>query len=434
MQDIRWNTFWVLSLVSFLSLIVWGFKSIEVASLFFISCLFLYLLSHVYWIYRLNKWLKSPNLSTIPNGSGIWEEIFATLYREYRKQKKSKSELTTTLGRFMTAAEAIPDGIIALNQNNEIEWCNKPSEKMLGIHLAKDINQPINYLLRETTFTEYLNENKYEGTLKLISWRNTGRSFEILLVPFGISQKLLICRDITQIEKNDSIKRDFIANVSHELKTPLTVIVGFLETLSDMKNEFNTKTRPYLQMMLEQSDRMKKLVEDLLQLSSIESNAAPAEKKEIDMTHLFKNLKKDSDLISGKLHKINLSINKNIALLGYEKEIYSAFLNLVSNAIRYTKEGGSIDVIWDIKDQKPFFEVQDSGIGIEEKLIPRLTERFFRIDADRSRNTGGTGLGLSIVKHVCIRHQAQIDITSQIGKGSQFKITFPQERLLLKKK
>ena len=433
MQDIRWNTFWVLLFISFLSLIVCGFKSIEVALFFFISCLILYFLSHVYWIYRLNKWLKSPNLSTIPNGSGIWEEIFATLYREYRKQKKSKSELTTTLGRFMTAAEAIPDGIIALNQNNEIEWCNKPSEKMLGIHLAKDINQPINYLLRETTFTEYLNENKYEGTLKLISWRNTGRSFEILLVPFGISQKLLICRDITQIEKNDSIKRDFIANVSHELKTPLTVIVGFLETLSDMKNEFNTKTRPYLQMMLEQSDRMKKLVDDLLQLSSIESNAAPAEKKEIDMTHLFKNLKKDSDLISGKLHKINLSINKNIALLGYEKEIYSAFLNLVSNAIRYTKEGGSIDVIWDIKDQKPFFEVQDSGIGIEEKLIPRLTERFFRIDADRSRNTGGTGLGLSIVKHVCIRHQAQIDITSQIGKGSQFKITFPQERLLLKK-
>jgi len=434
LQDIRWNTFWVLLLVSFLSLIIWGFKSIEAASFFFISCLFLYLLSHVYWIYRLNKWLKSPNLSTIPNGSGVWEEIFATLYREYRKQKKSKSELTTTLGRFMTAAEAIPDGIIALNQNNEIEWCNKPSEKMLGIHLAKDINQPINYLLRETSFTEYLNDNKYEGTLKLISWRNTGRSFEILLVPFGVSQKLLICRDITQIEKNDSIKRDFIANVSHELKTPLTVIVGFLETLSDMKNEFNTKTHPYLQMMLEQSDRMKKLVEDLLQLSSIESNAAPAEKKEIDMTQLFKNLKKDSDLVSGKLHKINMSINKNIALLGYEKEIYSAFLNLVSNAIRYTKEGGSIHVIWDIKDQKPYFEVQDSGIGIDERLIPRLTERFFRIDADRSRNTGGTGLGLSIVKHVCIRHQAQIEITSQIGKGSQFKITFPQERLFLKKK
>ena len=432
MQDIRWNTFWVLSLVSFLSLIVWGFKSIEVASLFFISCLFLYLLSHVYWIYRLNKWLKSPNLSTIPNGSGIWEEIFATLYREYRKQKKSKSELTTTLGRFMTAAEAIPDGIIALNQNNEIEWCNKPSEKMLDIHLAKDINQPINYLLRETSFTEYLNDNKYEGTLKLISWRNTGRSFEILLVPFGVSQKLLICRDITQIEKNDSIKRDFIANVSHELKTPLTVIVGFLETLSDMKNEFNTKTRPYLQMMLEQSDRMKKLVEDLLQLSSIESNAAPAERKKIDMAELFKKLKKDSDLVSGKLHKINMSINKNITLLGYEKEIYSAFLNLVSNAIRYTKEGGSIHVIWGIKDQKPFFEVQDSGIGIDEKLIPRLTERFFRIDADRSRNSGGTGLGLSIVKHVCIRHQAQIEITSQIGKGSQFKIIFPQERLSLK--
>jgi two-component system phosphate regulon sensor histidine kinase PhoR len=214
-----------------------------------------------------------------------------------------------------TAAEAIPDGIVALNQNNEIEWCNKPSEKMLGISLSKDINQPINYLLRETSFTEYLNSNTYNDSLKLISWRNTSRSFEILLVPFGASQKLLICRDITQIEKNDSIKRDFIANVSHELKTPLTVIVGFLETLSDMKNEFNEKTYSYLQMMLEQSDRMNKLVEDLLQLSSIESNAAPAEKKEIDMLHLFKNLKKDSDLISGKLHTINMSIKKLMSLL-----------------------------------------------------------------------------------------------------------------------
>lgn len=433
MQDIRWNTFWVLLFVFFLSLIVWGFKSLEVAFLFFGLCLSVYLLSHVFWIHRLNKWLKNPNLSTIPNGSGIWEEIFSTLYREYRKQKKSKSELTTTLGRFMTAAEAIPDGIVALNQNNEIDWCNKPSEKMLGINLSKDINQPINFLLRESSFIEYLSDNKYNDSLKLISWRNTSRSFEILLVPFGASQKLLICRDITQIEKNDSIKRDFIANVSHELKTPLTVITGFLETLSDMKNEFNEKTYSYLQMMIEQSDRMKKLVDDLLQLSSIESNAAAAENKEIDMHHLFKRLEKDSDLISGKLHKINMSIKENITLLGYEKEIYSAFLNLLSNAIRYTEKGGLINVIWDIENQKPYFEVQDSGIGIDEKLIPRLTERFYRINPDRSRITGGTGLGLSIVKHVCIRHQAQIEITSQVGKGSQFKIIFPQERLSLKK-
>lgn len=433
MQDIRWNTFWVLLFVFFLSLIVWGFKSLEVAFLFFGLCLSVYLLSHIYWIHRLNKWLKNPNLSTIPNGSGIWEEIFSTLYREYKKQKKSKSELTTTLGRFMTAAEAIPDGIVALNQNNEIEWCNKPSEKMLGINLSKDINQPINFLLRESSFIEYLSDNKYNDSLKLISWRNTSRSFEILLVPFGASQKLLICRDITQIEKNDSIKRDFIANVSHELKTPLTVITGFLETLSDMKNEFNEKTYSYLQMMIEQSDRMKKLVDDLLQLSSIESNVAAAENKEIDMHHLFKRLEKDSDLISGKLHKINMSIKENITLLGYEKEIYSAFLNLLSNAIRYTEKGGLINVIWDIENQKPYFEVQDSGIGIDEKLIPRLTERFYRINPDRSRITGGTGLGLSIVKHVCIRHQAQIEITSQVGKGSQFKIIFPQERLSLKK-
>jgi len=431
LQDIRWNSFWVLVFVSFLSLMIWGFKSLEVALFFFISCLTFYLLSHVYWIHRLNKWLKNPNLSTIPSGSGVWEELFAILYREYRKQKRSKSELTSTLGRFMTAAEAIPDGIIALNQNNEIEWCNKPSEKMLGINLSSDINQPINYLLRETRFTEYLNDNKFDATLKLISWRNTGRSFEILLVPFGANQKLLICRDITQLEKNDSIKRDFIANVSHELKTPLTVIVGFLETLSDMKNEFNEKTRPYLQMMLEQSNRMSKLVEDLLKLSSIESNAAPAVKKLINMSQLFKSLKKDSALISNKEHKITMSISKDVSLLGYEKEIYSAFFNLIINAVRYTKKGGSINIIWSMKNQRPYFEVQDTGIGIDEKLIPRLTERFFRIDADRSRKSGGTGLGLSIVKHVCIRHEAQIEITSQAGKGSQFKIIFPQDRLFV---
>ena len=434
MQDIRWNAFWVFVVISFLSLIIWGFRSFEIASFFFISCLLVYFLSHVYWIYRLNKWLKSPNLLTIPNGVGIWEEIFASLYREYRKQKRSKSELTTTLGRFMTAAEAIPDGIIALNQNNEIEWCNKPSEKMLGIHLSQDMNQPINYLLRETIFTEYLNHNNYDTSLKLISWQNTGRSFEILIVPFGINQKLLIIRDITQMEKNDSIKRDFISNVSHELKTPLTVIIGFLETLSGMKNEFNKKTLTYFQMMLVQSDRMKKLVEDLLQLSLIESNAAPAEKKEIDMDKLFKNLKKEADLLSKKLHKITTSINKKITLLGYEKEIHSAFLNLISNAIRYTKKDGSIHIVWDIKGQNPYFEVQDSGIGIDNKLISRLTERFFRINPDRSRKSGGTGLGLSIVKHICIRHEAQIEITSEIGKGSQFKIIFPQERFSLKNK
>lgn len=433
MQDIRWNTFFIFLLISFLSLIIWGFKSLEVASFFFISCLIVYLLLHVYWIYRLNKWLKSPNLSTIPNGSGVWEEIFSTLYQEYRKQKRSKSELTSILGRFMTAAEAIPDGIIALNQNNEIEWCNKPSERMLSINPAKDLNQPINYLLRETRFTEYLNDNKDGATLKLISWRNTGKSFEILLVPFGINQKLLICRDITQLEKNDFIRRDFIANVSHELKTPLTVIIGFLETLSDMKNEFNEKTRTYLKMMVEQSDRMKKLVDDLLQLSSIEFNTLPAEKKEIDINQFFKNLKKDADLVSKKTCKLNLSINKNVILLGYEKEIYSAFLNLITNAIRYSKKNGMVNIVWDTKDHQPYFEVQDYGIGIDEDLIPRLTERFYRIDANRSRNSGGTGLGLSIVKHVCIRHQAQMEITSQIGKGSQFKILFPRDRLALKK-
>ena len=198
-----------------------------------------------------------------------------------------------------------------------------------------------------------------------------------------------------------------------------------------MKNEFNEKTRPYLQMMLEQSDRMRKLVEDLLKLSSIESNAAPAVKKEINMSQLFKDLKKDSALLSNKEHKITMSISKDISLLGYEKEIYSAFFNLIINAISYTKKGGSINVLWGMKNQRPYFEVQDSGIGIDEKLIPRLTERFFRIDADRNRKSGGTGLGLSIVKHVCIRHQAQIEITSQMGKGSQFKIVFPQDRLSL---
>ena len=244
----------------------------------------------------------------------------------------------------MTAAEAIPDGIIALNQNNEIEWCNKPSEKMLGIHLAKDINQPINYLLRETSFTEYLNDNKYEGTLKLISWRNTGRSFEILLVPFGASQKLLICRDITQLEKNDSIKRDFIANVSHELKTPLTVMAGFLETVQELDLTAEERQK-YLGLISAQTGRMKNLVDDLLTLAKLEGNPEPPISQTVRVSQLMQRLVMDAEGLSQGAHRIRSEILSNKDFLGDEAEIYSAFSNLVSNAIRYTPAGGEVTVI-----------------------------------------------------------------------------------------
>ena len=278
----------------------------------------------------------------------------------------------------------------------------------------------------------YLQEQDYSEPIKLKSWRNLDVTLEIQLIPYGTKQKLLICRDVTQLEKIETMRRDFIANVSHELRTPLTVVGGFVETLLDMEGAVPESTRSYFNMMQEQTMRMRLLIDDLLTLSHIESNVQAPENIEIDMPSLLNMIINDAKALSQGKHKIIANIDPHLNLLGAASELQSAMSNLISNAIRYTPDGGEIKVNWELRNNQAIFSVSDNGIGIEQKHIDRLTERFYRVDRSRSRETGGTGLGLSIVKHILTRHQGMLEINSELGVGSTFSEIFPKARIIQK--
>lgn len=432
MQDIRWNAFWLGLALTVISLITWASSDVTTAVFVFAVGIIIYLSGHLYWLHQLNKWLRKPILNHIPNGSGVWEDVFALLYQEHRRHSRSQTQLSSALGRFRHAASALPDGVVVLNAANEIEWCNPPAEIKLGLDLKQDENQPINYLVRHGDFVNYLQEQDYSEPIKLTSWRNPEATLEIQLIPFGTKQKLLICRDVTQLEKIEAMRRDFIANVSHELRTPLTVVGGFIETLLDMDGAIPESTRNYFNMMQDQTNRMRRLIEDLLTLSHIESNAQPPEDTEIEMSALINMLQNDANALSQGKHNISADISPDLDLIGAQEELQSALSNLVSNAIRYTPQGGDIHISWKLQNHHAIFSVTDNGIGIEQQHIDRLTERFYRVDRSRSRETGGTGLGLSIVKHILTRHQAKLQITSELGTGSTFSVIFPKARIVQK--
>ena len=461
MQDIRWNAFWLGLTLSIVCLITWAAVNATTALITLSAGLFLYLFGHLYWLHKLHHWLKKPVLSSMPNGTGIWEDIFAALYQEHRKNSRSQTQLSSTLERFRHAASALPDGVVVLNSENEIEWCNPPAEAQLGLNLKHDQNQPIIYLVRHSDFVNNLqaheqsesvksnslehNPQKLENSasissklepIKLKSWRNPEITLEIQLIPFGSKQKLLICRDVTSLEKTEVMRRDFIANVSHELRTPLTVVGGFLETIADMDGAVPTSLKNYFSMMMEQTSRMRRIIEDLLTLSTIESNTQSPVDSEIDMPKLLNQIQNDAKSLSKSLnkvpHHVHLEMDKTLFIKGAQEELYSALSNLTSNAIRYTPAGGDIFIGWKLRDEFAVFSVRDTGIGIEQQHIDRLTERFYRVDRSRSRETGGTGLGLAIVKHILNRHNARLEIESESGVGSIFSIVFPKNCVVVK--
>ena len=432
MQDIRWRAFWLIISLSFICLIVWAAEDAETALITFSIGITLYLFNHLFWVSKLVNWYKKPALSTIPQGSGAWEDVFAAIYHEQRRHNRSKSQLSSALDRFRHAASALPDGVVLLNDDNKIGWCNKPAELQLGLSLKHDLDQPIVYLLRNTDFLKYLEHHVDVDPIKLKSWVNPEATLEIQLVAFGSNQKLLISRDISQVEKLENMRRDFIANVSHELRTPLTVVGGFLETLSDMEGAVPESTRNYFTMMQDQTNRMRLLIEDLLTLSQLESGTTAPDEAELDVNALLSMIMNEAKSLSNGRHLITLDADPSLALIASSQELHSAFGNLVSNAIRYTPEGGSISLKWEVRNHEAVFSVTDTGLGIEQKHIDRLTERFYRVDRSRSRETGGTGLGLSIVKHILSRHQGRLEIQSEFGKGSTFSAVFPKSRIVNK--
>lgn len=424
-----------------ISLFVWLLSSATTALLVFSSGLLLYLANHIFWLNQLQTWFKKPDLKSIPDGFGLWEGLFNLLLKYERTNKYNQTQLNAALERFNLATSAMPDGLVILGASNEIEWCTANAEKQLGLDLSTDKNLPVVNLIRDSGFIAYLYNEKYDEPFKLKSWRNPELVLDIQLIAMANNQKLLISRDMTQLEKVDVMRRDFIANVSHELRTPLTVVGGFLETLGDMEGAVPPSLQGYFAMMEEQTVRMRRIIEDLLTLSTIESNTGSPDNSEIDMASLLKAVQNDAIGLSQGLnkasHRILLEADTTLNLKGSIDELRSVFSNLVSNAIRYTpvdpvKGHGDISITWQMQNKQPVFAVRDTGIGIESQHIERLTERFYRVDKSRSRETGGTGLGLSIVKHILIRHQAKLDINSEFGKGSTFSVIFPKSRAVQK--
>ena len=380
----------------------------------------------------LDSWLQAE-VSRLPISSGKWGDVFARLTRLTRDQIQKHRQISSALELLRRATSAMPEGVVIMDETDRIEWCNPVSEKHLGIDATVDTGQHITHLMRQTQFAEYLAAQNYDEPLIIKQSRHQMLTLSLQLVPYGDKQKLLLSRDVTRIERIQTMRRDFVANVSHELRTPLTVIGGFLETLSDERDSDPTTRKWALTLMTDQTRRMQSLVDDLLTLSRLEDTENMAREGNVDVPEMLRKLYDEAQSLSAGRHRISLKLDTGKRLLGNTDELRSAFGNLISNAIRYTPDGGDILLKWVVCDGEGVFSVQDSGMGIEPEHIPRLTERFYRVDHGRSRETGGTGLGLAIVKHVLTCHQARLEIISEPGKGSLFSARFLPVRLVAEK-
>ncbi len=414
-----------------LALLIWSVAGLLPAAVFLSVALLARLLWHMRNLAALDKWLVDPEGRTAPDSTGIWGDIFSHLNKMVKSQIKDRERRIAALNDMEQATSALPEGVVILDEADHIEWCNPLAELHFGLDSERDTGQQITYLARQPEFVEYLAGKQFSSPLILRGTRQDSHLIlSIKLISYGANKKLLISRDITHFERVENMRRDFVANVSHELRTPLTVVNGFVETLCDMPNLENDMARRALQLMSEQTYRMNHLVDDLLTLSTLENELNVLQEEKVDVPQLMQTLKQEGDSLSNNQHTLRMEVESDCGVQGSAAELHSAFGNLVSNAIRYTPPGGEIVLRWHQQNGQPVFSVQDSGIGIAAQHIPRLTERFYRVDRSRSRETGGTGLGLAIVKHVASRHQAHLDIQSEEGKGSTFSIVFPDKRRL----
>jgi two-component system phosphate regulon sensor histidine kinase PhoR len=376
----------------------------------------------LHYLYQLSGWLDDPDSRKLPDGWGAWTDIFSRLYRLRRDDERNRTELTEWLARFRQAMSLLPDGVVIMDDVLFLEWCNPAAERHLGLNLERDKGMRVTNLIRNPAFIDYVILGRYEQPLTLALRE---RKLIAHIIPFETRRQILVTHDATESERIEMMRRDFIANASHELRTPLTVINGFLE-IASAQPDLEPETRAaHLKLMAEQGHRMQNLVEDMLALTRLESTDYPLRAEKIDMKTLLSQILQEAQALSGGRHDISL-LSDGPDIQGSPDELRSAFGNLVSNAVRYTPERGAIELLWQQTKTGPQFSVRDNGIGIRPEHISRLTERFYRVDKSRSRETQGTGLGLAIVKHVLLRHHAVLAIESQPGRGSTFTVKFPE--------
>ena len=386
-----------------------------------------YLGWHLQQLLRLHKWLRTRQGDEAPpDGYGLWGEVFDSIYHLQRRDQKVRGRLQAVIDRVQESTAALKDAVIMLDRDGNLEWWNIAAEKLLGLKTPQDSGQQITNLVRDPRFIEYFENHNYNEPLELPSPVSDRLRLQFHITQYGNREHLMLVRDITRLFQLEQMRKDFVANVSHELRTPLTVISGYLETLLDNVEDVNPRWLRALQQMQQQGGRMQNLLNDLLLLAKLEATDYPSDNQPVAVDLLLLSIKNDAQALSGERHhRISLEADPHLKLKGSETELRSAFSNLVFNAVKYTPDEGSIQIRWWGDEQGAHLSVLDSGLGIEAKHLPRLTERFYRVDSSRASNTGGTGLGLAIVKHVLLRHRARLDITSTLGKGSTFTCHFP---------
>ena len=389
-----------------------------------------YLAFHLYKLYRLENWLSTGAGPPPRGGQGVWGEVYYQLYRLRQHHRRRKRSLAQYLHRFREFTAAMPDATVVLRTSGEIEWFNEAAGRLLGLRAPQDIGQRILNLVRHPVFTQHFRAQRFGDSVEFSAPNDEGMILAVSVVPYGKEQLLLVARDNTRLHKLEQVRRDFVANVSHELRTPLTVISGFLETLADFPRIGSQDRHHALQLMSQQTVRMQRIVDDLLLLSRLETDQRPVRQEQVAVPDMLQTLYEEAKTLSGGQHEIRLEVENDLHVHGNQEELRSAFINLVSNAVRYTPAGGTITIRWFADAGGAHFQVRDTGGGIAEHDIPRLTERFYRVDTARSRQSGGTGLGLAIVKHVLERHDAELEITSKLGAGSTFSCDFPSTAIL----
>ena len=377
---------------------------------------------------RVLQWLRRDEPELAPDLGGPWGDLVVMILRLYRRKQYHKQRLLRLLRELRRSTAAMPDGVVVLNPQAEILWFNRTAARLLGFRGKTDFGLRIENLVRQPEFVRYLRGGHYATPVIVRSAVGAEQHLSLQIVPYGAGQLLVLVRDVTREARLEAMRKDFVANASHELRSPLTVISGYLETLAQ-DSEVDPALAGPLQEMRRQAQRMTSIVQDLIELSRLESSDSDAVGQPIDVVALMAQLRQD--VLARPQHpaQVQVRADSHAKLLGEDIQIHSAFANLVDNAAKYTPQDGSVQIRWWTDEHGGHFSVTDTGIGIASEHIPRLTERFYRVDAGRSRATGGSGLGLAIVKHVLQRHGAQLSIESEEGHGSKFTCDFPRERL-----
>lgn len=389
---------------------------------------FVVLVFNLFQLYKLNQWIWHSKKLSPPKVYGVWEYIYEGIYQLQRRQRGKRKELGELVKRFRKGAEALPDSVVIIDNDATILWCNRLARFELGIKWPDDLGMRIDNLLRHPEFVEYFQTGDFTYPIEVPSPANPRKTNEYRIMPYGDDNLLLISRDITRVSQLEDMRRDFVANVSHEMRTPLTVINGYLEMLPMTSLNDDPLAHKAIYEMSTQTRRMQNLIEDLLVLSRIESSSERIYENIVDMTNMFKQIKMEAEqLNTDKHHVIQFHIETGLNVYGVESELRSACSNLIFNAIRYTPNEGHIDVYWSMTGKDVQFRVVDNGDGIEERHLLRLTERFYRVDKARSRDTGGSGLGLSIVKHVLNHHNSFLEVKSKVGQGAEFSFTLSND-------